>query len=1092
MSGHGRPKTPPFIGFLAALVFLQTQCAQAQMTDWPVNVAVYDDCELTGLCFVDEKSGWVVGRRGLLLVTRDGGTNWHRYDLGVSCDIEDIQFASPSHGWVAGGFRVPHASKSRGVLFETTDGGITWNPVRGLDLPHIHRLQFLSNGEGLVAGDSTPSRPGGIFKTLDSGRSWTAALDAEVASWQTAARSPSGRVALANRAGQLGHTNELKWSPAQRKSESKSAINDICFVDEELGFAVGDEATVLQSDDGGLSWTTTLLSTAWPETGIDFNVICNQQNRIWIAGNPGGQVYRYDAGQSGWVRFAVPVQSPITKMFFINQQTGWAVSLLGDILRSDDGGENWSVQRRGARGTAVLQIADDPSQFCPELFARYCAEQGFVGGAILLPNGRSINTGSLDDCAQAMGRVGSSFMIAAPRSLAEQTLNPVSSPTDSLRLREYLVRQIRTLQPRAISIAGGRQASDQLDLRGEIMAAIEDATNPTRFPQHQSQLGLPPWQVSKGILLDRSGAGEISISPNEYLPQISCLVGDFAFPSCELLNSFGKRGGNVSFQTLYSSPLVTGQTSSLMDAIERSDSRVPRRRARRTAAGNLVMTRQLAGKQKQMNDLLGSFADSGSVSPDFGNRLANMCSGLDDATAGVWLYELGLELMRRGSTAPARFVFVYLTEQYRYHPLVLPVTLRLYDDFSSAEMTHIARHQLKNTRQQLQAQPIETMGPVENVLPLTRPVRRVQDGVATTVWEPVIVDETALAAPDVQQANLLTEQIERLDSIRQQQAWAVGQSLTILDPTLFDTPVRSLARARLTQAVGTKASPEEQLKLLATVDPKHSIISAAALRELIVIRQGSAVAARRFGTVCSSATSRPWLDGSLDDPVWQNSQNEGSMLKLSSPQNAPGGEILVAADAEFLFLAGTFPCLAGVSCPPLTSARTRNADLSDSDRITIRLDTDRDYQTSFQFSIDSSGQVLDECGIVVAWDPQWFVSSRIDENNWYFEAAIPLAELCEPACSPLWSVAVSRYVRNAQAATWWQSAFADTAAPLAGNRLALMESSPEWETIHPDAWAMIQMPWEPATLESVGSSVSPEERTLPENGATIRQLPAIR
>ncbi len=825
MSGHGRPVTHSLIGFFLAIVFLQPLCAQAQMTDWPVNAAACDDCELTGLFFVDENSGWIVGRRGLLLETRDGGSNWHRYDLGVTCDIEDIQFVSPTHGWLAGGFRVPNASASRGVLFETNDAGKTWNPVKGLDIPHIHRLLMLPGGEGTVVGDSTPTRPGGVFRTVDSGRSWTAARDSEIASWQVAARSPSGEVALANRFGQLGRANSAKWTLAKRGSEARSAINDICFIDENLGFAVGDDATILQTDDGGQSWQTTHIGPAWPESGVDFNAATNQQSRIWIAGNPGGQVYRYEAGQSGWVRFPVPIPSPITRLQFINMQTGWAISQLGDVLRSDDGGEHWSVQRRGGRGVAILQIADDPSNFCPELFARYCTEQGYVGGAILIPDGRTNNPNSLDDCAQALGRVGNSLIIAAPQSLVD----PSTGQLNANRTREYLVRQIRTLQPRAISIAGNRQTSGEQDFRNEIVAAINDAGNPTRFPEHESQFGLFPWQVSKALLLERGGSGEISISFNEYLPQNSCLVGDFALPSCELLAPSGSHRGAITFHTVYSSPLVTGQTSSLMDAIERTDSRVPRRRARRAAAGNLVMTRQLAGKQKQMNDLLGSLDDSGSASQDFAVRLANMCSGLDEATAGVWLYELGQELSRRGNTALARNVFIYLTDQYRYHPLVLTVTLRLFDDLSSAEMTHIARQQLRQTRERLQATPIDATGIGEIAPPLTRPVRTVKDGVATTVWEPVVKGDDALPSADAQQVNLLSAQIDRLDSIRRQQAWAVGQSLSIMDPTVFDTPLRSLARVRLNQVMEQRVSQEEQLKSLASVDPQNSMISPAAL-----------------------------------------------------------------------------------------------------------------------------------------------------------------------------------------------------------------------------------------------------------------------
>ncbi len=259
-----------------------------------------------------------------------------------------------------------------------------------------------------------------------------------------------------------------------------------------------------------------------------------------------------------------------------------------------------------------------------------------------------------------------------------------------------------------------------------------------------------------------------------------------------------------------------------------------------------------------------------------------------------------------------------------------------------------------------------------------------------------------------------------------------------------------------------------------------------------MIRQGPLAAAQRFGIVCSLANSRPWLDGSLDDPLWQNSNVGNSVLKLASQQSNNDGEIQFGADDEFLFVAGKFPRLAGVTYWPATSTRTRNADLSASDRITIRLDTDRDYRTCFQFSIDSSGQVHDECGLVVAWDPQWFVACRLDDANWYFEAAIPLKELCEPGCCPLWSVSASRYVRDAQAATWWQSDFGEGVTRPAARKLAVIADGDESDLIHPDAWAMIQMPWESASPESAKAATSPALPMSSENEASIRDLPAIR
>jgi photosystem II stability/assembly factor-like uncharacterized protein len=42
---------------------------------------------------------------------------------------------------------------------------------------------------------------------------------------------------------------------------------------------------------------------------------------------------------------SVPVRSTLTAVFFIDEKTGWAVGQWGVVLRTDDGGDSWTLQR---------------------------------------------------------------------------------------------------------------------------------------------------------------------------------------------------------------------------------------------------------------------------------------------------------------------------------------------------------------------------------------------------------------------------------------------------------------------------------------------------------------------------------------------------------------------------------------------------------------------------------------------------------------------------------------------------------------------------------------------------------------------------
>jgi photosystem II stability/assembly factor-like uncharacterized protein len=56
----------------AALCFAQPAAAQADR--WPPEML--EDAELTSVWFLDSDQGWVVGDRGVILHTEDGGRHW--------------------------------------------------------------------------------------------------------------------------------------------------------------------------------------------------------------------------------------------------------------------------------------------------------------------------------------------------------------------------------------------------------------------------------------------------------------------------------------------------------------------------------------------------------------------------------------------------------------------------------------------------------------------------------------------------------------------------------------------------------------------------------------------------------------------------------------------------------------------------------------------------------------------------------------------------------------------------------------------------------------------------------------------------------
>ncbi|NBA98148.1 YCF48-related protein [Pseudomonas sp. R5(2019)] len=67
--------------------------------------------------------------------------------------------------------------------------------------------------------------------------------------------------------------------------------------------------------------------------------------RIVAVGEQGTVLLSDDNGQTFRQAIGVPVRTQLNGLQFIDEQTGWAVGHGGVVLRTDDGGEHWALQR---------------------------------------------------------------------------------------------------------------------------------------------------------------------------------------------------------------------------------------------------------------------------------------------------------------------------------------------------------------------------------------------------------------------------------------------------------------------------------------------------------------------------------------------------------------------------------------------------------------------------------------------------------------------------------------------------------------------------------------------------------------------------
>ncbi len=122
---------------------------------------------LNAVAFVDDKHGWAVGHRGMILATADGGETWalQRKDLEKDQPLFSVYFRDTQNGWACGLWS---------LLLETHDGGRSWQAV-SLPVPegakradrNLYGVFADPHGTLFIAAEQ-----GKVLRSKDSGAHW--------------------------------------------------------------------------------------------------------------------------------------------------------------------------------------------------------------------------------------------------------------------------------------------------------------------------------------------------------------------------------------------------------------------------------------------------------------------------------------------------------------------------------------------------------------------------------------------------------------------------------------------------------------------------------------------------------------------------------------------------------------------------------------------------------------------------------------------------------------------------------------------------------------------------------------------------------
>jgi photosystem II stability/assembly factor-like uncharacterized protein len=127
----------------------------------------------------------------------------------------------------------------------------------------------------------------------------------------------------------------LTWSKSIK--ENSDPIIEFCFLNNQTGWAVGNDLTILKTSDGGDTWITQKESAS---NTIDLNsVYFVDLNKGWAVGENGTILYTGNGGENWNAQISTTIQN-LKSVHFADSQNGYCIG--SDIvLKTTDGGAVW-------------------------------------------------------------------------------------------------------------------------------------------------------------------------------------------------------------------------------------------------------------------------------------------------------------------------------------------------------------------------------------------------------------------------------------------------------------------------------------------------------------------------------------------------------------------------------------------------------------------------------------------------------------------------------------------------------------------------------------------------------------------------------
>jgi photosystem II stability/assembly factor-like uncharacterized protein len=271
--------------------------------------------------FFDINTGFAFGNNGKIIKTTNTGENWtYQTSVNPNLNLTDVKFIDSLNGYLFANYS--------GITYKTTDKGNNWNALLGSGYKEMLGFDYPDLFTGYTVGAN-----GKIIKTTNSGENWCFISSGTTYNLNSI-RLINDSIGFAVGTDEiLKTTNKGKmWLSLEGRYNSDEFVFVHCFDVNKI--IVASWSTIQKTTNGGLSWYQKMIISSG-----NFSSACFINNTgYYNAGSILGK--STDAGET-WQESNPGID--MEKIFFINENTGFASSARPDVYKTTNGGMNWNL-----------------------------------------------------------------------------------------------------------------------------------------------------------------------------------------------------------------------------------------------------------------------------------------------------------------------------------------------------------------------------------------------------------------------------------------------------------------------------------------------------------------------------------------------------------------------------------------------------------------------------------------------------------------------------------------------------------------------------------------------------------------------------